>query len=403
MRDSPTRRLALSVSRGPVLKSMFQGDYRMKRFCLRGLLVLAALVVVLAGTALGYRAWRQHENALAAAIHTPNGIEEASFVPIGGIDQWVQIRGQDRRNPVLLFVHGGPGFSETPLSSLLRPWEKVFTLVMWDQRCAGKTFARNGADSCRSLSIENTAREGIALTNWLRSRLHKTKIVLLGHSWGTMVGLRMARDRPDLFSAFVGTGFAVSIAEKEQVNYARAMARLRAAHMEDGIRALQKIGPPPWKSPDDIMVERDWSERTDIPSERDIYANFTPLVLFAPDWSLWDIYEYLQASKYAEAATFLADNSYDARNLGSKYNVPFFIINGELDHITPTALARDYFDRLEAPEKTFIVLKGAGHTAVLTVPDAFLRELIVHVRSIAQQAQSVHAAATGASPQFRAT
>jgi pimeloyl-ACP methyl ester carboxylesterase len=360
----------------------------MKRTVLRSALALVALIVVLAAGALGYRAWRQHENAQTLAIQTPNGVEEATFVPIGGIEQWVQIRGEDRRNPVLLFVHGGPGSSETPLSSLLRPWEKYFTVVMWDQRCAGKTFAQNGAQSCRGLSIASVAQDGIALTNYLRGRLHKAKIVLLGHSWGTMVGLRMLRERPALFSAYVGTGQVVSIPEKEPVIYARALARLRGAHMDNGVRALEKIGPPPYKSQADIQAERDWSSRCEIPSERDLYSNMTPVVLFAPGWSLWDIYQFLQASKFANAATFDANNSYDARDLGPKFDVPFFIFNGELDNITPADLAKKYFDRIEAPQKTFVMLKGVGHSAVLTEPDAFLHELVTRVRPIAVKADS---------------
>jgi len=360
----------------------------MKHVFLRGSLAFVVFIAVVALAALGYRAWRQHANAQALAIRTPNGIEEASFLNIGALDQWVQIRGEDRNNPVLLFVHGGPGSSETPLSPLFRPWEKYFTVVMWDQRCAGKTFARNGARSCRGLSIAGVASDGIALTNYLRGHLHKTKIVLLGHSWGTMVGLRMVHDRPDLFSAFVGTGLVVSIPEKEPVVYAGAMARLRAAHAEDGIHALEKIGPPPYKSQSGIQAERNWSERYDIPSERDLYTNMTPVVLFAPGWSLWDIYEFLQASKFANAATFDANNSYDVRRLGTKFDVPIFIFNGELDNITPTFLAKRYFDSLVAPQKAFVALKGAGHSAVVTEPDTFLDELVSRVRPAAVQSQS---------------
>lgn len=357
----------------------------MKQVLLRGLLAVAGLIVVVAAIALGYRSWRQHENAQALAIRTPNGIEDARFVPIDGIDQWIQIRGEDRNNPVLLFVHGGPGSSETPLSSRFRSWEKYFTLVMWDQRCAGKTFARYGAQSCRGLSIAGVAKDGIALTNYLRDRLHKQRIVLVGHSWGTMVGLRMVHDRPDLYSAYVGTGQVVSIPQKEPVIYAWAMARLRAAHAEDGIRALENAGPPPYRSQWQIQTERDWSERYDIPSERDLFSNMTPVVLFAPGWSLWDIYEFLQAPKYANAATFAADNSYDARELGTKFRVPFFIFNGERDDITPTFLAKEYFEGIEAPSKAFVVLKGGGHSAVLTETDAFLRALVTYARPAAVQ------------------
>lgn len=348
---------------------------------LRGLLALAAVLLVVVAGALLYRAWRQHENAQILSIRTPNGIEEATYVRLGGVDQWIQIRGDDRSNPVLLFVHGGPGSAESPLSSRFRAWEASFTVVMWDQRDAGKTFVRNGP--LRDMSLARVAQDGIELVEYLRRHLHKTRIVLLGHSWGTMVGLRMVHDRPDLFSAYVGTGQVVSIAEKEPVIYERTMAKLKAARDAEGIRALQAVGPPPYKSADGIVIERNWSSRYDIPSERDIYRNMTPVVLFAPGWSLWDTYQYLQASRFAEAATFDADKSYDARDLGYEFQVPFFIFNGAADEITPTDLAKRYFDSIKAPTKHFVVLNVAGHSAVLTEPDVFLKELVTRVRPVA--------------------
>ncbi len=357
------------------------------KFIFRGFLALALLVLAVAGGALVYRAWRQHENAQALRIQTPNGVDEAMYVSLGDVEQWIQIRGEDRRNPVLLYVHGGPGVAASPFSSLFRPWEKFFTVVMWDQRDAGRTFVRDGA--AREMSLGRVAQDGIALAEFLRRHLHKTRIVLLGHSWGSMVGLRMVHDHPDLFSAYVGTGQVVSIAEKEPVDYARTLAMLEAVHDEAGLRALKAIGPPPYKSADDLLVERNLSARHDIPSERDLYRNLIPVVLFAPSWSLWDIYEFLQAGKFAEAATFDADQSYDARNLGRKFAVPFFIFNGALDTVTPTNLAKRYFDSIHAPLKQFVVLEGAGHDAVLTEPDALLHELVAHVRPIAVRGDDV--------------
>ena len=177
----------------------------------------------------------------------------------------------------------------------------------------------------------------------------------------------------------------MSIAEKEPVIYARTMARLRAAHDEDGIRKLTATGTPPYRSEVQMRVERALSESSDIPSERDLLRNMIPIALFAPGWSLWDIYESLQASDYAEDATFAADASYDARKFGTDLRLPFFIINGELDHITPTDLAKRYFDTVHAPEKQFVVLNGFGHSAVLNEPDVFLRELVTRVRPAAIQ------------------
>lgn len=310
------------------------------------------------------------------------------FVPLGGIDQWIQIRGEDRDNPVVLFMHGGPGNSESALSALFRPWEKYFTVVMWDQRCAAKTFERNGVVSCNGMSVESVATEGIQLAEFLRKHLHHNKIIALGHSWGTMIGVRMIHDRPDLFSAYVGTGQVMSIAEKEPVIYARTMARLHAAHADEAIRKLEAVHPP-YHSLDEIEVERDLSDEYDIPSERDLRNNLTTTVLFAPDWSILDIYWFLKSGGYAENATISHIDHFDARSLGPDFEVPFFIFNGAEDSITPTDHARRYFDWVRAPHKEFVSFPNAGHSAVLTQPDAFLRELVGRVRSIAIQNEAL--------------
>lgn len=351
---------------------------------------IIAVVVLLVVAALGYRALRQHQVAEALAIRTPAGIEEVSFVRIGGIDQWVEIRGEDRGNPVLLVLHGGPGASETPLFSLFRSWEKQFTVVMWDQRGAGKTFAHNGLDQLNGVTNARMAEDGIELTNYLRKHLHKDKVILLGHSWGTMMGLMMVKAHPELFSAYVGTGQVNQIDEKEKYLYADTMKRLEAAHDKTGIAKLKSVGPPPYKSDRDLEVQRALSEKYDIPAERDLRANLTTTVLFAPGWSLYDIYEFLEAPKYTGPALYDEHLSYDAARVGTKIDVPFFVVNGADDAVTPTPLAREYFDRVVSPHKEFVVLKNAGHSAILTEPDIFLRELVTRVRPYATKTETPH-------------
>src|SRR4051794_204548 len=118
----------------------------MVRLIVRGLVGLLVFLVAALAIALLYRAWRQHENAQALATTSAHGIAEASFVKIGGIEQWITIRGENRENPVVLMLHGGPGGAMSNLSAIFRPWENDFTVVQWDQRGAGKTYARNGAN-----------------------------------------------------------------------------------------------------------------------------------------------------------------------------------------------------------------------------------------------------------------
>jgi hypothetical protein len=143
-------------------------------------LSLGVLFLVAVGAILALRAHRQHVIAQAIAIHAPNGIEEGMYVKIGGIDQWIQIRGQDRDNPVLLCLHGGPGGSWLSYTNLFLPWEKEFTLVQWDQRGTGKTLETTRGSIADTLSVARMTQDGIEVSEFLRNHLHKDKIFSSG-------------------------------------------------------------------------------------------------------------------------------------------------------------------------------------------------------------------------------
>ena len=160
------------------------------RVLLTGLAGLVLLLVVVAVGGLGWLAARQHSNAEAWAIRGPRGIEEARFVRIGGVEQWVTIRGEDRANPVILIVGGtgrdGPGTVFSPFVAAFRPWERDFTVVQWDMRGAGKTFARAGRRIQPGLSLDRLTADGLELTDDLRRRLGKRRIVLQQNTGPTM-------------------------------------------------------------------------------------------------------------------------------------------------------------------------------------------------------------------------
>src|SRR5690348_15637832 len=131
--------------------------------------IVAGIALLLLVAGLLYRALRQQWLRRALRIRTPNGIEEGQFVQIGGLMQWIQIRGEDRNNPILLFVHGGPGvaFSASAFTSTYRDWEREFTIVQWDQPGAGKTLRHNGRAGTRGLTIEGIAQDGVQVAEWV--------------------------------------------------------------------------------------------------------------------------------------------------------------------------------------------------------------------------------------------
>jgi len=221
---------------------------------------LVALLLILIVCALSYRAIRQHESSSALAIHSPNGIDEAMFVPLGGINQWITVRGQNRDNPVVLFLHGGPGAPTNLLDFSVAPaWTSSFTFVQWGQRGAGKTFG-SGGTVATDMTIDRMAQDGIELAQFLRGHLHKDKIIIVGHFWGSILGVHMAKARPDLFYAYVGAGQVVNAQENEALNYRRVPAKARTLGDTKAIAELQASGPPPYPAIKALTTQRIWAQ-----------------------------------------------------------------------------------------------------------------------------------------------
>jgi len=179
-----------------------------RRLLLWGIVPLLSIVVIVAATALYSRHLVVEGVRVLRHIPGPDGIDVLEKVKIGGIDQWVSIRGRDRSNPVLLFIHGGPGGVAMPLSHGFQDtWEEFFTVVQWDQRGAGKTYSANDPEKVGpTMSADRMIQDAEELVTHLRTRFHKDKIVVVGHSWGTIVGINLAKRHPEWLNAYVGMG-----------------------------------------------------------------------------------------------------------------------------------------------------------------------------------------------------
>jgi len=136
--------------------------------------------------------------------------KQQRLVEIGGIQQYIRIRGQDRSNPVLLDLHGGPGGAQSGFTyRILRPWTEYFTVVEWDQRGAGRSSS-DDESSIEAMSFERMVAHAIELIEHLQTRLGVDRVILVGHSWRSILGLTVADRRPDLLYAYVGMGEAVA-------------------------------------------------------------------------------------------------------------------------------------------------------------------------------------------------
>jgi proline iminopeptidase len=186
-----------------------EGKRGMPKFFIGGALSLVVCLAIVVGVSFVYRGWRQHQAAKAATIDAPRGIDEARFITVEGAQQWVTIRGQDRSNPILMLIDGGPGVATSPF--IPSPLERNFVVVRWDQPGAGRTYGRAGGLVDSGLTIEKMIRDGLDVADYVRGHLHKEKIGLLATSWGTVVGVGMVKIRPGLFYAYVGSSQIVNM------------------------------------------------------------------------------------------------------------------------------------------------------------------------------------------------
>jgi pimeloyl-ACP methyl ester carboxylesterase len=351
------------------------------------------VVAVLICSALGYRAIRQHQRAAEMALHGPNAIQEGRYVRIGGVDQWISIRGRDRANPIILIVHGGPGGSMIANGYFLRGWEKDFTLVEWDQRGAGKTFARLGEAGSGKLTADGIARDGVEVAQWVERRLGQDKVILLGHSWGTIVGSQMARLRPDLFSAYVATGVVVQADRGEAINYDTLLRRLTSEGDAKALAKLAAIPRPPYTRVDQISAERALVMAHPAPSERTLQGRVNATAVISPDFSLKDLWAHGASQQYSGRMLYPEIAAYDAYAQGTTFQMPVVIVQGDEDMQTPAVQAQAYFARIDAPSKRFVLLPGGGHRAIIAMPDQFLTALRTYVRPMVLQARAKGAGA----------
>jgi pimeloyl-ACP methyl ester carboxylesterase len=253
--------------------------------------------------------------------------------------------------------------------------------VHWDQPGAGKTFARAGDAIPPSTTITDIAADGIAVAELIANQLRKKKIVLLGLSWGSVVGLEMARARPDIFTAYVGTGLFVHRDDGRAIAYERVLSLARAQNNAEAIAALEASGPPPYERPADARALNEWTAAL-APGESSSAADRLGLLLFAPRESLADIRSYFRGYMASDEQFDLG--AMDLRTSRLDFALPIVIIHGAEDYDTPEELARVYFRSIAAPQKTFVTLEGAGHTALVDHADEFLAALNEHVLPLAR-------------------
>jgi proline iminopeptidase len=361
--------------------------WRILKWIVFGLLVVVALSIGALCIAR-YSAYTTADSIRKITSH--DGIEVRQQVILGGNKQWITIRGHHKDNPVLLFIHGGPGAVDMPLShGFQTPWEEYFTVVQWDQRGSGKSYAGIDKEAVKkTLTVDRMVTDAEELTAYLRKRMGQDKIILVGHSWGSIVGVMLAKRRPEWVSAYVGMGQAVNLMENERQKYAFALAEAKRRNDAATLAELKKIAPYPTTGHADfdkvLMLGNAVNAYDDVSHVTDGPQGMA-LLLSSPDYSAMDIYRLATGESALFPAKALFDEimAIDLNRLGPKFDVPVIMFSGRNDWVTPTPISTAYFETIEAPKKKLIWFEHSGHNMFNDEPGAVFVALVNEVRPLA--------------------
>jgi pimeloyl-ACP methyl ester carboxylesterase len=291
-----------------------------------------------------------------AAIHAQTGVKTKDAVPINGIKQWIVAEGKDDTKPILLFLHGGPGFPSRPYANkFVKLLRKDFVVVQWDQRASGLTeyFSPNS----RPLNLEQFHQDTYEVVEYLRKRFSRDKIFLAGFSWGGFLGWRYAHDHPEKLHAYIAVSSMIHNNESEERTL--TILREKAKNNPSAIEELKQISIPfpSWK---ELYYQRKWTSGL---IDGKPYKGEAMTALFEKWAKTW-------FSLFKEASTI------DYRKEAAELACPVHFFQSKRDYVANHTVTTAYFDALQAPEKSFVWFYESSHEIPSDEPKKFSEELI---------------------------
>jgi pimeloyl-ACP methyl ester carboxylesterase len=303
---------------------------------------------------------------------------------IGGSDQWILERSENTDNPIILFLHGGPGTSQlTSNRRSTRDLEKSFIVVNWDQRGAGKSYSAIG--DAAKMNIGQFVADTKELTLYLLKKFHKDRIVLAGHSWGSVIGALTASRYPELFYCYIGIGQVASMEENETASYRWTLKQAMDRNDKGAIAKLKSIGPPPYQG--------NWQSK--IVTERSLVARFGGEVygsrsgafgivlggvVFSREYNLMDRINVFKGIFGSMKLLWPQLLKVDLFKSVPEFKIPVYMMEGRHDQESPSEIAQRYFDAITAPSKELIWFERSAHMVNSEETDKFNRILLDCIR-----------------------
>jgi len=351
----------------------------MKRWIFRIILFLIAILVI-----AFVWIWYLSPGTTMAIYDIKGEVKTGSIaslekVILGGVEQWVLLRGEDKQKPVLLILHGGPGVAEMLMyREYLSELEKHFVVVNWDQQGAGKSYNNKIPVEC--MNVEHFVSNTIELTEWLKKRFNQNKIYLLGHSWGSILGIKAIQKQPESYSAYIGVGQFVNFIEGERISYDFALKTAKEKNIAQAVKELENIGRPPYKNDIKLVktqIERKWITMFGANTYgKTGYSFLIPILLNGREYTISEKMGFFMGINFSLNLIWSHLTNVDFFIQAKELNVPVYFCAGRHDYTVPSILAERYFLELKAPKKDWIWFENSAHNPHFEEPEKFVDYLI---------------------------
>lgn len=309
-----------------------------------------------------------------------NSVASIEKIELGGIDQYILIRGKDVNNPILLYLHGGPGYSQISFARKYQEeLEDSFIVVNWDQRGSGMSYSFDIPKE--SMNREQFIEDTKELIDYLCEKYDKEKLFLAGHSWGSELGLYVTNQYPEKVAAFISIGQVVNGLESEAVSYDFVLEEAQKENNQKALEDLKKIGRPPYKNiVSDTMTQRKWlTKYGGVERKVNTLKDIILSSIFSPEYTGIDGLKFALGSKFTADTMWGQNTDVDFIRDLPEAKVPIYFCAGRYDYNTPSILIEKYFNNIVAPEKEIIWFEESAHFPHIEEPGKFA-ELAIRIK-----------------------
>ncbi|MGE8204831.1 alpha/beta fold hydrolase [Heyndrickxia sp. NPDC080065] len=312
-----------------------------------------------------------------AIQNAPNSISSLESMTIGGVEQWLLLRGWDQSKPILLWVHGGPGAAQISyIRQFTRELEKEYLVVNWDQRGTGLSFSKNIPND--SMTLNQMVEDLVEIVRKLCLRFSKEKVYILGHSFGAILSFLATSRHPELFYGFFAVSPVISWTENDRVSYEFILKKSQEIGNEKAYAELKRIGPPPWNKLCFDWILTKWLQEFEVGL---VHNGKLAGLLFKPilkstEYRLFDFIRWMRGKFFSTSLLKEELACFDLFKSNKNLQVPIAFCCGRHDFTTPSVLAEAFFKDLQAPVKKWVWFEKSAHSPMFEESEAFNRFIL---------------------------